>query len=462
MRIKYLLDAIPAKEHTLGELRSKIEKEARARTAEETQTSKTLISELTDMRAELVELQAEETRKALLVGTPAKPTAQDLTAEERAKAPAIEVTNSHKKTEEFRNVQTFKMLQASVTGNMYALDESRKELAEGGHFDDQLKGKNGEKRTFNTLVDTDGGILLPTTISGKIMDIVQEYGIIPSLATSFGNIDQGSLKIPQILGRAAFSAVGQGGAISTSGFSLGAIELKALKWGSIIPWTNEITDSVASTLMPIIMDKVAEGFAFSQDDTFFNGDGTSAYNSIKGLETLTGAVPYVRTATAPTGNVSFATLDADDFLLPQEQVAPGARSGCFYVVHPNMLFTLRKLKDGDGRYIYGDPSAVSPIGSLWGYPIRTSEAFPITDGVSKTVAAFFNPKYVAYASGRAMSVKELTEGSVMVDGVLTSLAMTDSKALRFTSLFDIVLSSVTRSTAGTAQGAFSILRTAAS
>ena len=69
---------------------------------------------------------------------------------------------------------------------------------------------------------------------------------------------------------------------------------------------------------------------------------------------------------------------------------------------------------------------------------------------------------MAYASGRAMSVKELTEGSVMVDGVLTSLAMTDSKALRFTSLFDIVLSSVTRSTAGTAQGAFSILRTAAS
>lgn len=377
--------------------------------------------------------------------------------------PKIEIKETAKATEEARNVNTFKLIQGVMTGNSHKIDEARKSLADGGHFDNMLKGKDGSTKGFNTLVDTDGAVLVPSSITSQVMDIMQTYGIIPRLAQNLGDISQSSVKIPQILGRPSFTAVGQGQAIPGSGFNLGAIELKAQKWAAIINWTNEVSDSVAARLMPIIMNKIAEGYAYAQDDVFFNGTGTSVYNNIQGLEGLVGTANYVRLASAVSGNVSHATLDPDDFITPQQNVAPGARAGCVYAMHPNMIFTLRKLKDSAGKYIYGDPSEQRPAGSLWGYPIETSEAFNITDGVSKSVCAFFNPSFVAYATGKSLSIDELKEGSIVdSDGVTVNLATTDQKALRVKGLFDLILSSVTRTTASTAQGAFSVLRTAAS
>jgi len=171
-------------------------------------------------------------------------------------------------------------------------------------------------------------------------------------------------------------------------------------------------------------------------------------------------VNYVRTATADSDHDAFAELTADDFLKPQENVAPGARSGSYYVMHPNMIFNLRKLKDTAGKYIYGDPSDVAPVGSLWGYPIVTSEAFAYTDGATKTAVAFFNPKYVAFATGRSLTATRLTEATITnEDSTSINLATTDAQAIRLTFLFDLKLSTITRTTAGTAQGAFSVLRT---
>lgn len=390
--------------------------------------------------------------------------AGDTETKEEKEERKAKVTNDNKKTKEYRNAKTFTLIQSQIAGDVQKRQEAQLALAEGGHYDGVLEGKTIEERGgFSTLLDPKGGVLVPTTISSEIMDIMQNYGVVPRLSLNLGDISQNSLKIPQVLGRPAFTAVTQGGAITGSGFNLGGIELKALKWGAIIDWTNEVDESVGARLMPIIMDKLAEGYAFVQDNAFFNGDGTSTYNAIKGLEGLTGTVNYVRTATAASGNVSFATLDPDDFILPQENVAPGARAGCVYVMHPNLIFTLRKLKDTQGKYIYGDPSEVTPAGTLWGFPIETSEAFAFTDGTTKTVCAFYNPRYLAYATGRSLTAVQLKEGTITnEDSTSVNLATQDSTALRVTGLFDLVMSSVTRTTGSTAQGAFSVLRTAAS
>lgn len=364
-----------------------------------------------------------------------------------------------KEAKEKRNVLTFRMLKGQMSRNQRVVDEEQRKLAEMGYYDDVIGG--AEKRGgFNTLLDGDGAVLLPTVVTQEVMDVMQNYGVVPRLSLNLGDISENNVKVPQILGRPSFSAVSQGGAISGSGFNLGAIELKALKWGAILNWTNEVSDSVAARLMPIILEKIGEAYAYVQDNAFFNGDGTSTYNGIKGLAGLAGSVDYVQLATAATGNTSFATLDAEDFLKPQEVVLPGTRAGSVYVMHPNMIFTLRKLKDGQGKFIYGDPSAIAPAGTLWGYPIETSEAFAYTDGTHKAVCAFFNPRYLAYATGKNLSAEELREGQITdEDGNTVNLATTDQRAMRFTGRFDLVLSSVTRSVAGTTVGAFAQLRT---
>ena len=200
------------------------------------------------------------------------------------------------------------------------VEEARKNLAEGGHYDDILG--DAEKRGFETLTDPKGGILMPSSVASEIMDIAQKFGVIPQYARNLGMIGQGELKVPQIFGRPTFYAVNEKSAIQGSGFTLGGISLRAHKWGTIIDWTNEFSDEEGARFMPIIMEKLAEAYAYVQDNTFINGDGTSAYNGIKGLLELVGTVNYVRQATAASGNNSLATLDAEDFLLPQQNVTP--------------------------------------------------------------------------------------------------------------------------------------------
>lgn len=446
-RIQFLKESIVEREDKLKDLRTKLESEARMRTPEEREESENLTKEIDELRSELDELEVAERRKG---ATPA-PAPADLGSdtEERSK---VEIVG--KMSKEKRDAKVFKMFQGIANNNVEQIKQARQEMLDG-----EVYGKE-QREGFNTLSDNKGGILVPTVVSSEIMDIAQQYGVIPALANNFGNILQTEVKVPQVMSRPTFSAVNQGSAISGSGLNLGGIVLKASKWGTIIDWTNEIDESVGATLIPIIQRKIAEGFAYSMDNAFFKGDGTSAYNGIKGLDGLDGAVDYVQQSDAATGHTAFASVDADDILNGQFAVTAGARNGGVYVFHPDFLQYLYKMQDGRGAYIYGMPSELMPQGSIWGKRIVTSEAFHYTDGTDSIYGAFFNPQYVAFATGRALTATRLVEGTITdEDSNSVNLSTMDAQALRFTGLFDIVLSSITRTNGGSAQGAFAVLRT---
>lgn len=449
----------------------KADKESRDFTEDEEGDFNAWDKEADEIKGEIEKLEAREKRIAELAQFEVEQRETEDKEEEKrtkivpqinTKEERIKVENKRKATEEARNVNTFKLIKGVMSSNPFAIDEARKELAEGGHYDDLLLKENGEKRGFNTLVDEKGGILVPTSISDKIFDIMQDYGIIPRLALNFGNIAESEIKVPEILGRPSFTAVGQGQAISGSSFNLGAIALRALKWGAIINWTNEVSESVAAKLMPILMSKIAEGYAYAQDNAFFNGDGTSAFNGILGLDGMDAAspttYPHVRRTTAASGNTTFATLDAIDLNAAKYDLAPAVRGGGVYCFHPDFIQYLEQMQDGQGQFIYGKPSELMPVGSLWGRPIATSEAIPVTGTTGTTYGFFFNPGYVAYATGRTLSADRLREGTITDEGSNSvNLATTDQEALRFTGKFDIHTSKVTRTTGGTAKGAFTVL-----
>ena len=456
-RIKFLKEEIAAKRSEIEEIKKTLEKEQRMRSEDE----KTKMVEIRDaikaMDEELAELLEDEQRN---IGNTGNPKPEDLMNEGRNKPEPKPGKNEHLKTEEARNVNTFKLIKAQMSNNPFKVQEARQLLADGGHYDDLL---NGEQRSFDTLVDENGGVLLPTSVSSQIMDMMQEFGVVAATSLNIGNIDNPT-KIPEVLTTPTFYAVQEGGAISGSGFNFGGLLLDPKKWGCILPWTNEVSESVATTLMPIIMSKTSEGYANAQDSAAFKGDGSSTYNNIKGLEGLAAATAaYVRYSTASNGNNSFAEISASDLANAILNVAPSARSGAMWVFHPNMLVYLRKLQDGNGTYIYGSPSDAMPVGSLWGYPVRFSEAVSFTDGASAVYGYFYNPRFMAYATGRTLGAERLREGTITDENSQSvNLATTDRQALRFTGRFDFQLSQVVKAVGGTNYGAFTVLRTAAS
>lgn len=360
---------------------------------------------------------------------------------------------------EARNFHVESMLCATMYQDEDGIRAAQKALQEGGHYQN-IELRDG----YSTFKDSKGGIFIPTSISNEIFDMEQQFGVIPQYATNFG-INGERKKIPSIIGRPTFSAVNERSAISGSGTTFGGILLDTLKWGCIVDWTNEIGAAAGSKILPILMKKVAEAGAYLKDNAAFNADGTSTYHNLKGFINLAADsnVNYVRKTSADTGDATFATLDADDFLAVQFDVSPSVRERGVYVMHPDMKQHLLNLQDGQGQYIYGGPAKSGGIPTLWGRPLLFSEAFPITDGADVPAALYFDPSYFAYGTGQQMSVTRLTEATITdEDGNSVNLATQDAQALRFLQYFDFQPSNLTTTTASVAKGAFAVLYTAAS
>lgn len=421
-----------------------------------------IVNELEEVREEIPKLEKREKANQVL----AEQRAQERAAENNPEKRAIEDANqrkdetevrggenAHLKTKEARDEGLVRLIIATARNDHDGIKEQREKLLLGGHY---------EKREGQvTYTDGGGGVFLPTSTSNEVLDMEREFGVVPRLSLNLGDLSKGSIKVPEVLSIPTMTAVNEKGTIAGSSVGFGGIQLTQRKWGVIVDWTNEISDGAGAKIMPIIMRKVAEAAAQAKDNAFINGDGTSTYNSIKGLIGLVGSVNYVRKTSAASGNTAFATVDADDWLDGQYDLAPGARSGAVYITHPNQEQYVRKLKDGQGRYIYGDPSDQKPFGSIFGRAVYFTEAFPVTDGSDVPFAAVYNPSFLGFGQGKNLTVKELTEATITDEDSNTfNLATQDGSALRFTELFDIVLSQVTRTTAGTAQGAFSVLYTA--
>ena len=452
-RLKQVREEIVAKQKRLDEIEATCTKEERGWTEAELEEVDQIEKDVDNLIKERSLLQKQSERKEQLAKEELERKGKEEKVEERGET---KVTSDNLKTKEARNYHVEEIFRGIVRKDDEMVRKARKQLAEGGHYDDLLKeNRDG----FSTLKDGKGGIFLPTALSNEIFDMEQNYGAIPQFSQNFG-ISSGRLKIPSILSRPAFSAVNEKSAISGSGMSFGGMILDPLKWGAIVDWTNEVGAEAGARLLPILQRKMAEASAYLKDNVFINGDGTSTYNNIKGLIGLVGGQDYVRKTVAAAGNVGFSTIDADDWLSVQFDLSPSARSGGIYITHPDQEEHLRKLKDGQGMYIYGGPSQNSPIPTLWGKRLFFTEAFPVTDGTDKPVAAFYNPGFAAYGTGANFSVTQLTEATITdEDGNSVNLATQDAQALRFTELFDIELSQVTITTAGTARGAFALLYT---
>jgi HK97 family phage major capsid protein len=433
-RLKWLNEGIGAKRSKLAEISNKVDTEQRARTPEEVTEWESLESEIRNLEAELASRKANPVKEERKI--------------EAVKSTAS-VGASGMESKEARNIELFKVISAK---DDLQRNSALQNLKDGGHY---------EQRDFQTLIDGKGGVFLPTAVSSEIFNLEKQYGVVPRLARSFGNILSGDLKVPSVLSKISFTGTQEGAAIAGTSFNLGGIELKAHKWAGITSWTNEIGDQAGAILIPLLQNQIAEGLAFVKDDTFLKGTGTGAYNGIKGLEALAGNVNYVRTATAASGNNSYATLDYDDFVIGTLQAAPAARRRGVFVFHPNLLPTLMLLKDVAGNYVFQPmKNADEGFSRLGGYPVYFTEAATFDSGSNKVYGYFFDPGMLAYADGRSLRVKELTEGNVkQSNGTEISLAQTDSSALRFTAMFDIKPSNAVVDDAGTTKGSFVVLKT---
>ncbi len=165
------------------------------------------------------------------------------------------------------------------------------------------------------------------------------------------------------------------------------LDLKNAPVRKIAHWFLASAEILADApgLRSMIDNRLRYGLAFVEDVQLLKGDGTG--------QNLLGIKPQASDYAVPTGLTGFATPSMIDKLrIGQLQVALALYPADGQVLHPIDWAVIEMMKDGEGRYLIGNPQGtLAP--TLWGLPVVPSMAQTVgefTIGAWKMGAQLFD------------------------------------------------------------------------
>lgn len=249
-----------------------------------------------------------------------------------------------------------------------------------------------QQRAASSLTGTE--VPLPTVYVPQIVELVWNYGQMRQYGTVYP-LGAGTVKLPRLkAGEDAFAYLGVGTAgmsqsVTKKQVTAELVTFTANKFGGLIAIPYELEEDTFIPLGQFLARYIARRFAYGEDDTAFNGDGTSTYANIAGIGkycndggSLTYSVQLAATKTKP----SDATLN--DFRAMRQKVNAAAYFDSAYYLHPTMdalLVTFNTI---------GQPLVYQRNGmnaTLDGFPIRWTgvcQAYSTAAQAAKDIAYF--------------------------------------------------------------------------
>lgn len=287
--------------------------------------------------------------------------------------------------------------------NPDAAEEQRAE-EEKRIFADYLRGiVSEEHRADINMTQTDNGAVIPKTIANKIIRKVYDISPILEKATKY-NV-KGDLEIPKYEAetnditmayhdefKELESSAGKFGVIKLSGFLSGVLTLVS----------KSLLNKSQFDIVSFVIDQMAYNISrFIERELLIGTDG-----KIEGLRGVTQKI-----TAASTG-----TIKADELIDLQDSVKDAFQKDAIWIMHSKTRTALRKLKDGNGRYLLQD-DLNSPFGKvLLGKPVYTSDNMP-------EMAAGKTAIYYGDMSGLAVKIVEELEIEVLREKYATQHAV---------------------------------------
>jgi HK97 family phage major capsid protein len=219
-----------------------------------------------------------------------------------------------------------------------------------------------QQRAMNVGTPADGGYLVPEGFSGEIDKQLEDWGAMwragttRQISTATGNkIPWPTLNYTAERGELHT----EGGAVTNDGTGdpvIGIKELDAYIYNSpIVPISIELLQDSFFNVESLLAELFGEALGRTVNDVLTNGDGSSKPQGI-----LTGAGAGT-TATAATAVTSDEMIDLLHSVDPAYRRSPM----CKWQFNDTTLAALRKVKDGDGNYLWqmgdirvGEPSTL--------------------------------------------------------------------------------------------------------
>lgn len=279
-------------------------------------------------------------------------------------------------------------------------EEEKKGRASDEYRKDMLKAiRSNFKQVTNLLqegVDTDGGYLVPEEYDRRLIDVLNENNIMRTLGTKITT--SGLHRITITATKPAALWVEEGGKIPFSDSTFGQITIDAFKLAVGVKVTNELLYDSMFPLESYIIEQFGKAMGNAEEDAFLNGDGKKKPLGIFHQEG--GAISDVTTA---GGSIS-----SDDIISLVYALGRPYRQKAKFIMNDQTIAVIRKLKDGNGNYMWQPSIKEGEPDRLLGYPVFTSAYAPIVEA-GKPAIAFGDFSYYNIADRGTRSIQELTE-----------------------------------------------------
>ncbi len=226
----------------------------------------------------------------------------------------------------------------------------------------------------SALTSTD--IPLPTQYSAQLVELIWRYGQARQYATVYP-LGAGVVKLPTLKTSPSFGFINQSGSIPEKSPQLSFVTFNPQKAGGIVRIPSEIDADTIVPLGQFLARYIARETARWEDSVLFTADGTSAFNSLKGVGQT--AIDNSLVAQLATGKTKPGDITIADLRSMRSKVNPAALFNSAYYFHPTMEALLRSFNTAS--YC---PFVVGPNGqaSFEGFPVRWVGVLPVFDNLA--------------------------------------------------------------------------------
>ena len=283
-------------------------------------------------------------------------------------------------------------------------------------------------------VNTAGGYLVPDEFSDQLISLREQYGVYRRNA-HIEPMGSDTKRIPRRDSTLTAYFTGEASAIteSTQGFS--QVELVARKLAVLTTISNELQEDALINLGDTIAGEAAYAFANKEDEAGFNGDGTSTYGGITGLNSAIGSAGVVDCG-SHSGVSDVVLQDLHDLMakLPTWADTPNTK----WYMHKSMYnAVIERIVYASGGVTGREISMGVEGTSAFGYPVEFSQVMTTSSaaGAASTLMYFGDLSLCGYFGDRRSTTIEFSNSAL-------NAFEQDEIAVRSTERFDIVNTNV--------------------
>ena len=276
-----------------------------------------------------------------------------------------------------------------------AADEYRKA------FWNVMRSKNPRFDVVNALqvgTDSEGGYLVPDEFERTLVQALEEENIFRKLAKII-QTSSGDRKIPIVTTHGSASWLDEEQLYPESDEVFGQTSIGAYKLGTFIKVSDELLNDSVFDLESYISTEFARRIGHKEEEAFFVGDGTGKPT---GIFAASGGAQVGVTAAGATA------ITVDEVLDLFYSLKSPYRKNAVWVMNDSTVKAIRKLKDGQGQYLWQPSLTAGTPDTILNRPVYTSAYVPAIAAGAKTIA-FGDFGYYWIADRQGRSFKRLNE-----------------------------------------------------